>query len=64
MNFGVSDGIILVNIDPLELVRGICLRCFGEVYQEKLYKYLRVFLNRLTEDEDFKGGPLNRQVQD
>jgi len=42
-------GIIMVDIDPIELVRGIWLRCFGEIYQERLYRYLKIFLNRPIE---------------
>ena len=30
-------GTILVDIDPLDLITRITLRCFGEIYQEKLY---------------------------
>jgi len=44
-----KTGIILVDIDPLELVQGIRLKCFGEIYQERLYRYLKIFLNRTTE---------------
>ncbi len=37
------------HIDPLTLTKQINLRCFGEVFQEKLFNCLRVFLNRLEE---------------
>ena len=40
-------GNILEHIDPLDLVKQTSLRCFGEDSQEKLFDYLRVFLNRL-----------------
>lgn len=50
----VKNGTILVHIDPLELVRGIWLKCFGEIYQEKLYRYLRIFLDKPIEGEDFR----------
>jgi hypothetical protein len=38
-------GSILEHIDPPSLVEKTPLRCFGEVYQEKLARYLRIFLN-------------------
>lgn len=37
----------MVDVDPLELVLETRLRCFGEEQQEKLYYYLKVFLNRI-----------------
>ena len=37
------------HIDPLDLVKQVNLRCFGEVYQERLFGCMRVFLNRLEE---------------
>jgi len=42
----------MVDIDPLALVEKISLRCFGEVYQERLVRYLKVFL---TTPMDIKG---------
>ena len=34
----------MVNVDPLELVKNTELRCFGEVYKEKLLRDIRVLL--------------------
>jgi len=43
--------------DPLALVRKHPLRCFGEIYQEKLIYYLTVFI-----DPGVQGGvPLGRK---
>ena len=44
-----NSGTIMEHIDPLTLVRQTPLKCFGEVFQEKLFNCLRVFLNRLEE---------------
>jgi len=38
------NGTILVDIDPLTLVGKTPLRCFGEVHQEKLAWFLKIFL--------------------
>ena len=40
----ILSGSILEHIDPPGLVEKTPLRCFGEVYQEKLTRYLRIFL--------------------
>jgi RNA-directed DNA polymerase len=40
----------MVDIDPLQLVRDVWLKCFGKLYQERLYRYLRIFLNKPIED--------------
>lgn len=34
----------MVDIDPLTLVEQISLKCFGEVYQDKLVRFLKIFL--------------------
>jgi hypothetical protein len=38
----------MVDIDPLILVEQTYLRCFVEVGQDKLVRYLRVFLGYLN----------------
>ena len=38
----------MVDTDPLSLVNLVemtPLRCFGEIYQEKLARFLKIFLN-------------------
>lgn len=35
----------MVDIDPLVLAKQTYLRCFGEVGQDKLVRYLRIFLS-------------------
>ena len=37
-------GTIMVDIDPLTLIKTTDLRCFGEVYQDKLVRFLKTFL--------------------
>jgi hypothetical protein len=37
-------GTIMVDIDPLTLVEQTSLRCFGEVYRDKLIRFLKTFL--------------------
>jgi len=37
-------GTILVDIAPLTLVEKTDLRCFGEIYGEKLARYVKIFL--------------------
>ncbi len=34
----------MVHINPLNLIKTTYLRCFGEVYQEKLVRFLKTFL--------------------
>jgi len=34
----------MVDIDPLTLVKQTPLRCFGEVYGDKLVRFLKIFL--------------------
>lgn len=34
----------MVDIDPLALVEQISLKCFGEAYQDKLARFLKIFL--------------------
>lgn len=34
----------MVDIDPLCLIKMTYLRCFGEVYQDKLVRFLKTFL--------------------
>jgi len=38
-------GTIMVDIDPLTLIKTTYLRCFGEVYQDKLVRFLKTFLD-------------------
>jgi hypothetical protein len=45
----------MVDVDPLALIREIRLRCFGEIYQERLFNYLKIFLDLPGE---FEGSPL------
>jgi len=40
----VVSGTIMVDIDPLTLIKTTDLRCFGEVYQDKLVRFLKTFL--------------------
>ena len=35
----------MVDIDPLNLVKTTHLRCFGEVFQDKLVRFLKAFLD-------------------
>jgi len=35
----------MVDIDPLTLIKTTYLRCFGEVYQDKLVRFLKTFLD-------------------
>ena len=34
----------MVDIDPLNLIKTTYLRCFGEVFQDKLVRFLKTFL--------------------
>jgi hypothetical protein len=43
-NYLNDPGSIMVHIDPLALVEQTPLRCFGEEYQDKLARFLKIFL--------------------
>jgi len=45
----------MVHIDPLELAKTTHLRCFREVFQDQLVRYLEIFLHKQVGGNKEKG---------